>query len=1264
MIKSFKTDYKINEDDVNGFHSANRVNGVDRAVTGGNDSPVPVTGVDLKSSAKQALDNLKGNNSTSVNDVVKTGGEGAVRGSSGVTDGLGFFATNWKTIAIVAGAATIIAAIAALIKKMNKTIKVRYNKCVKTLYNMQKDFTLKDNGLDMRAILPGVGSKIGDWIARVWGGNKKTDSNGNIGLHPFCKQYIEEISNDFRLAQDSFSKIKLAADNKKNNSEDYNESVSIRYNSFREAFCSDLIEEGVKIDTVNESVLLSLGATTLATLAVKGGSWVVSKMKDGKSVKGSERVVNVTKESTREICYAIINNYADKYVNMKSLFRELGIKTESLADLDKSSCEKLKTILEKYTKPEKNAYSKQYSRVKAAYDNMLKHYYAIGDGVIANFAKYTEIKDEKSSNLIVASKEKLQNMWDSQKNFYDNNFSHVLIEIISSGSYMNYLNFIIEKVIPVFESGLAGDADYILDVMPKSGEYYILRQTIDQAWLNVNEDNKGKTAIAKVISFDDKSKKIKFELVALVDSGYVIRDDGFAVLQDESKVNYDAYKDDDGKPKVIDDILYNKWMSLDPAITEWSTQKRTNLYRRAVGKKEHFIYAVGDKTKGDEYTKLVFAEVESGKVVKKIEINISYKCNKEEFEEFITSHNNDITKSMDFVSVDDKDVFAKIKRVDGSSESASNEDSVINILNVGIEEPKKEDKTESPLYIKRSKDNTGKDIKEFIFAESIEDVESVNHDGDIAINEVGDEDDKKDIVKPGSDDARNTNITSIVYCSMDDIESNNENINIRGSYISLSTPCNINEFKKTIESLGFIEFNGDAEKVKGVLKSNIKDSIKEPVKKNSITEISMAIKEILDKEGDNSVKITNSAKDVAKKIFDVTKTLDITNDFKLINNRNTNFECTNPKFKENLRIDTDVDLSDGKKLSLIIFPMIKRKNNNIPMNKDDLKNTAEIRIAIYKGTNVYQLAINDEKSITDKVYNIMIASIEEKELKDPEYDEIIKVERSEQKNNIDYKEIINTDASYLGDMIKIVEKDVDGSNGKKIKYYNVIAQYKEQVEITRGDNIHIVTFKNLPFGNDKFKFNITFDNSDNKTKISCANIKNGNIIIVEDGKLTESIIYLYEKSIQGQGGQEALKGKTVQQNQKESVEVKYEILSMVAEGYSMSISIKRSFGDRMSRGWYVISEGNFDDGKLKESVLDEPKFFSNLSHKEQINKYLKTTINSDMQVFEKYSNVVINSSRGYKPSGLTPLYESTILVKFDNEGNIIDKIQLPKQKIF
>lgn len=105
------------------------------------------------------------------------------------------------------------------------------------------------------------------------------------------------------------------------------------------------------------------------------------------------------------------------------------------------------------------------------------------------------------------------------------------------------------------------------------------------------------------------------------------------------------------------------------------------------------------------------------------------------------------------------------------------------------------------------------------------------------------------------------------------------------------------------------------------------------------------------------------------------------------------------------------------------------------------------------------------------------------------------------------------------------------------------------------------------------------------------------------------------------------------------------------------------FSEKLPRGWYIVTEGNYYDTSVKSSKLDESRFFNKLSHKDDINKYLKSTDNATMKAFEQYSGTEVYSKFGYQPNGYTPLYESTILVKFDKEGNIIEKMQLQKQKI-
>lgn len=571
-----------------------------------------------------------------------------------------WFASNWKTVAIVAGAAAIIAGIVALVKGMNKTIKVRYNKVVRTLQKAQKDFTLEDRGLDMRAVMPGVGSKIFDKIAGWWNkGAKKASANGNIGIHPFCNQYKEEIGSDLRQAQEAFSKIKLAADEmeqgldaEQNANQPQNSSVETKvYDSFQEALNSDILNESEQLNEIGAMAAISM-AMTLGGLAVRAGKFVISKFKNGKP-DGEGKVVQVTKQSTREICMAIINNYGNKYINMQAVYEQLGINTQSLADIDKSSCDKLGQIIKKYQKPEANKITtKQYSRIQKAYENMLKHYYNIGDGIIKNFAKYTNADNEKDENLLVSAKEKLQNMWDSQKDFYDNNFSRIVVEIVGSYSAIAYNDFIVEKVIPVFKSGIAGDADYVLDAVPKKGEYYILRQTEGQPWMKeAGEKQMGNTAIAEITGYDKDSKEISFKLIARMENNGNITIDDRGIASVEGDVNYDFYADGDGNVEE-QKLGYGKWLALDPALTEWRPVTNTDTVYEYTDKKnnKYVIYASKDiRNTGDGFDKIYFCAINNGmsKVSKVVVINLASMITYDGVDDVFNKLNNKFVKNND-----------------------------------------------------------------------------------------------------------------------------------------------------------------------------------------------------------------------------------------------------------------------------------------------------------------------------------------------------------------------------------------------------------------------------------------------------------------------------------------------------------------------------------------------------------------------------------------------------------------------------------------
>lgn len=478
----------------------------------------------------------------------------------------GLAAIPWKQIAIVAGAAGLLAALIALLRKCTKSIKLRFNKSVRTLARMQKDFTLEKKGLDMRAVLPGVGSRLNDFLTRTFSGsafmnNGKTGvmnntkagrrfKDGVIGLHPFCDIYKEELRNDLTMAQTTFNKIKIAADTagKDVTTESYNGKV---YQSFAEAFASDRLNESDSQGQVNESIM-TLAA--LAPMVIRGGAFIVNKIKDGKADPNEAKTVQVTKQSTREICYAILNNFFEKYISFEDVSKKMGVDIKGLSDVDESSIDKLGKVIKAYSNPDGGSVVKQYSRVKTAYDKMLGHYLNIGNGIIKNFEKYTKADDEKHENLLVASKEKLSAMWEQQKDQYEHLFPYVMMEIVNDGSYAQYIDFITESVLPVFKTGIAGDADYVLDVMPKKGDYFLLSQTAQ----NGNIGNKAVCKITK--EYGKATKTIEIEILALYKGNFTITPEGnYEIETDSDKFDRKAYG---AMPSR--ELEYNKFMALDP----------------------------------------------------------------------------------------------------------------------------------------------------------------------------------------------------------------------------------------------------------------------------------------------------------------------------------------------------------------------------------------------------------------------------------------------------------------------------------------------------------------------------------------------------------------------------------------------------------------------------------------------------------------------------------------------------------------------------
>ena len=533
-------------------------------------------------------------------DSVADAGAGAAAGAAdsgsagaGAGDWWAFFGSKEFLIGAVA-----VAGVIALIKTLGNTIKVRFRKCAKVLYRMQKDFGTKENGMDMKAVLPGVGSKIMDWLGRLWGSKSgKGKNKGALGLRPFVDNYRNELSADYQEARKAFNMIAVAGkginDKKKGNEQTsgkmnslQGESQTVMYSSFSEMLKSEPLNE--EETTLNEGAgaIVALGA-----VKVIAGMYQYSKKdKNGNDV-GSPKAVQVTRQSTREICYSILNMFFSKYFNMKAVSEKMGMNVDSLGDIDKSNVDKFAKLAQAMKQEQASGKgSKIYARVEKNYNQMVDAYVRIANSVVNNFEKYTKnskgkdgkLKElsEKDSNLLVASVEKLRAEVNRQEDGYRNNFFRVVNAIITSPEYTTYLDFIIKDVIPVFKTGLASDADFVLDIVPKAGEYYILQQTNQQTDLTGGDTAKGNVVLARVLGFDQSGEKsknpvINFARVAL------LKDPGTLVLND-NKYDMSSYKEENldrtafgqargenaDKSENGDNVelTYNKWMALNPVL--------------------------------------------------------------------------------------------------------------------------------------------------------------------------------------------------------------------------------------------------------------------------------------------------------------------------------------------------------------------------------------------------------------------------------------------------------------------------------------------------------------------------------------------------------------------------------------------------------------------------------------------------------------------------------------------------------------------------
>ena len=581
----------------------------------------------------------------------------------------------------------------AAIKALGNTIKSRFRKCAKVLWNMQKDFVSED-GLDMKKVLPGVGNWFTDLWAKIFHGPKSDQSDnitgsansGAIGVQPFIRRYFAEITNDYHSAVNAFNSIAIAG-----RVTSSNESVG-KFNSFREALLSK-INEGTENDTSRTSFNNKINPRNIynngGNLCYKNGS--------------TEVKINVTKESTREVASAIMAMFLNKYTNADKIYKKLGIDT--LGEIDSKNIENFTKVINMYKgdilREKEGNGAKLYGRMREAYNKMIDAYISIGNRVIKNFEKYTKNKkgeanksnidqkglSEKDDNLLFTSVKKLDAKWDQQKDYFKNNFDKIVLAVVQSKDYQAYINFIIEKVLPIFKTGEAGNADIVLDITPKKGEKYIIRQTRDDSTTKSGLTLSGNVAIAEIENFNFKKQEITFKLYGKINNPRAIKVSGknkAAYSVEPDNIDTDAYA---GREPIT--MSYHAFMSLDPEQLEHDN----DYYNASKDNNEIYVYDLNLEN-GTKYKIIAQGEITSVDKQKNTSIdtseqpenaseNSSYEpdVNINEDDNDTGSDNTDSKNS----TVESKDVIIKtilLCKVDNSNQNNIKKQNIIGVIKV------------------------------------------------------------------------------------------------------------------------------------------------------------------------------------------------------------------------------------------------------------------------------------------------------------------------------------------------------------------------------------------------------------------------------------------------------------------------------------------------------------------------------------------------------------------------------------------------------
>ena len=446
--------------------------------------------------------------------------------------------------------------IIGIIRALGNTIIRRFRKCAKILLKMQNDF-ISQEGLDVSKVFPGSGfvGRLTNFFSDIFGSKSK---DSNIGVYSFVQTYVHEVEDDFKVAVNSFNALALSSTN---------ESVSEGINSLREYNTKFHLNEE-SIDEADNAL-----ASYDDVISKNGNLFIV---KNGKETK-----LNVTTESTREICSAIIASFLNKYTNQEKIYKKLGIDTVN--EIDDKNYNKFVEVLKLYkgavaSKDGQVTNANIFGRVKNAYSKMVDSYMRIGQTVINNFTTYAKrdktkdgkVMSEKNSNLLSSSSEKLQMQWDKQKDFFIGAYDKVILLIIQSQPYQKYIQFIMDKVVPTLKSGAAKPDDATLPFIPKQGQNLFFMQS--------NEHGEIKYIYGQIKSYNNTTGEVEIDPKAEVkdpSTNLVTNINGMVDIKDPDKSIERIPDDKNGTIK----LSKSDFIKSDPQITNYQmTDNNTDYY--------------------------------------------------------------------------------------------------------------------------------------------------------------------------------------------------------------------------------------------------------------------------------------------------------------------------------------------------------------------------------------------------------------------------------------------------------------------------------------------------------------------------------------------------------------------------------------------------------------------------------------------------------------------------------------------------------------